>query len=66
MEKNKEPFGIHSHKCLLLPCVGICSIDEESGYCIGCSRTEDEVYKWEDLNTDEQWKKKLIKELKHR
>jgi predicted Fe-S protein YdhL (DUF1289 family) len=38
----------------------------ESGYCLGCSRTEDEVYKWEDENTSDEWKEKLLEELKTR
>lgn len=25
------------------PCVGICEIDE-SGYCVGCGRSADEIY----------------------
>ena len=28
------------------PCVGICKIDERSGYCLGCARTRDEIASW--------------------
>jgi len=49
-----------------LPCIGVCSIDEESGYCLGCSRTEEEVYKWENPDTTDEWKKELLEELKNR
>ena len=35
-------------------------------YCLGCSRTEDEVYKWESENASDEWKEKLLEELKTR
>ena len=66
MTKNKEPFSISSHQSLLYPCIGACTIDDNSGYCFGCSRTEEEVYKWEDANTTQEWKDKLLEELKRR
>ena len=66
MTKNKEPFSINSHQSLLHPCIGTCTIDDNSGYCFGCSRTEEEVYKWEDANTTQEWKDKLLEELKRR
>ena len=28
------------------PCVGICRLDEETGYCVGCGRTSDEIATW--------------------
>jgi len=59
-------FNISSHDTYLFPCIGICSIDKESGYCMGCSRTEEEVYKWENKNTSDKWKQKLLEELKTR
>jgi predicted Fe-S protein YdhL (DUF1289 family) len=49
-----------------LPCIGVCSIDKESGYCLGCSRTEQEVYQWEAEATTDGWKKELLEELKTR
>ena len=59
-------FSISSHQIYRFPCIGVCSIDDNSGYCIGCSRTEEEVYKWEDPNTTDEWKKKNEEELKNR
>ncbi|RTL34963.1 MAG: DUF1289 domain-containing protein [Rhodocyclaceae bacterium] len=35
------------------PCVGICQIDE-SGYCIGCGRSADEIFGETDSSTDGQ------------
>ena len=65
-KKKIMVFSISSHEIYRLPCIGVCSIDEESGYCLGCSRTEEEVYKWEDPNTTDEWKKKNEEELKNR
>lgn len=35
------------------PCNGICIMDEDTGLCVGCLRTSDEIAKWEDYS-DEQ------------
>lgn len=32
------------------PCVGICKLDEATGYCLGCARTGDEIGRWSGLN----------------
>ena len=37
------------------PCVGVCAMDEETGFCQGCYRTLDEIQQWWDLdNTQKQ------------
>lgn len=28
------------------PCIKVCSIDEETGFCLGCARTLQEVARW--------------------
>ena len=28
------------------PCIGICQLDPDSGLCVGCFRTRDEVAVW--------------------
>ncbi len=28
------------------PCIGICQMDDASGYCIGCGRTIEEISGW--------------------
>ena len=48
------------------PCMKICIFDQDSGYCLGCSRTEDEVIKWKDPATSNEWKKDNLIELKQR
>ena len=35
-----EPMGINS------PCINVCVINPETGFCQGCYRTVDEISKW--------------------
>ncbi|MBK6637225.1 MAG: DUF1289 domain-containing protein [Rhodocyclaceae bacterium] len=35
------------------PCIGICQMDDASGYCIGCGRTIEEISGWSGA-TDQQ------------
>ena len=42
------------------PCVAVCKIDYESGYCIGCNRTIEEITNWSTMN-DSNKKKILIR-----
>ena len=32
------------------PCIGVCSIDESTGFCLGCYRTVDEIKGWWDMD----------------
>lgn len=36
------------------PCVLICSIDLNTGYCFGCGRTREEIAGWMDYTHDER------------
>ena len=37
------------------PCIGVCAMDEATGFCQGCYRTLDEIQQWWDLgNTQKQ------------
>lgn len=36
------------------PCIGVCSMDDTTGYCHGCYRTIDEIKAWWDLSQDDQ------------
>lgn len=36
------------------PCVGICVLHRESGYCIGCHRTGDEIARWSRMSREER------------
>jgi predicted Fe-S protein YdhL (DUF1289 family) len=31
------------------PCIGVCSMDDSTGFCLGCYRTLDEIQQWWDL-----------------
>jgi len=46
------------------PCIGVCSIDETSGYCQGCYRTIDEIKGWWGMSSPEQ--EKLVADLEER
>ncbi len=32
------------------PCIGVCSVDDSTGFCLGCYRTMDEIQQWWDLD----------------
>lgn len=32
------------------PCIGVCAMDEATGFCQGCYRTIDEIKLWWDLD----------------
>tara|TARA_X000000368_G_C23057758_1_gene724813 strand:+ start:3293 stop:3460 length:168 start_codon:yes stop_codon:yes gene_type:complete len=48
------------------PCISVCSIDEDSGFCVACNRTSEEIEKWGLQSTTDEWKIKNLKELKDR
>jgi predicted Fe-S protein YdhL (DUF1289 family) len=35
-------------------CVGVCRIDESSGYCVGCARTREEIASWRTASAEAQ------------
>lgn len=34
------------------PCIGICRFDDQSGYCLGCARTRDELGEWPEASDE--------------
>jgi predicted Fe-S protein YdhL (DUF1289 family) len=36
------------------PCVNVCLLDSESGLCVGCGRTIDEIAGWAQMSDDER------------
>ena len=46
------------------PCVGICTMDDTTGLCLGCYRSLDEIKGWWDMNPQDQ--KKLLATLEER
>lgn len=44
-----------SEKEIESPCIGVCTIDESTGFCQGCFRTLEEIQGWWDMdNTSKQ------------
>jgi len=43
------------------PCIGVCRLDEETGYCLGCGRTGSEVAEW--ASADDQRKALIWRSL---
>ena len=37
------------------PCVQICTQDPDSGLCIGCSRTPEEIMEWPTMSDEQRW-----------
>ena len=46
------------------PCVNICQINPETGYCIGCMRTIDEIADWLEMTNEE--KRQVLNQLEER
>lgn len=46
------------------PCIGVCSIDESTGFCHGCYRTVEEIKAWWNMSPTDQ--KQLLEELEQR
>ena len=40
------PMTAPFHLAIETPCVKICVVDPETGYCIGCGRTREEIAGW--------------------
>lgn len=36
------------------PCIGVCTMDEDTGFCLGCYRTADEIKNWWDKTNPEK------------
>jgi len=46
------------------PCIGTCTLDPRSGYCLGCRRTIEEIAQWPRL--DAAAKRRIIATLAER
>ncbi|MCX7188767.1 MAG: hypothetical protein RLZZ541_1220 [Pseudomonadota bacterium] len=46
------------------PCIGVCTVDDSTGMCLGCYRTIDEIKGWWDMNPKDQ--KNLLIALEER
>ena len=45
------------------PCISICRTDPKTGYCYGCTRTNEEKIIWKSENTKVTWKKENLNSL---
>ena len=46
---------------VLSPCIGICTLDPKSGYCLGCRRSVDEIARW--MTLDNPARQQIIDQL---
>ncbi len=42
--------GMTKQGMIASPCIGICELDDASGFCMGCARTMDEIVSWPDAD----------------
>ena len=42
------------------PCISICKSDPGTGFCYGCSRTDEEKKIWKNPDTTNEWKKENL------
>ena len=50
-------------KKIISPCISICKTDPRTGYCYGCTRTNEEKIIWKDINTKSNWKRENLNML---
>ena len=48
---------------IVSPCISICKTDPLTGYCYGCSRTEEEKNLWKAEKTTNKWKSKNLEDI---
>ncbi len=53
-------------KKIISPCISICKTEPLTGYCYGCSRTNEEKKIWKDERTTDYWKIKNLTKIKKR
>jgi len=48
---DADPFETVAVEVIESPCVLVCSIDTDTGWCLGCGRTRDEIRRWTTIDT---------------
>jgi predicted Fe-S protein YdhL (DUF1289 family) len=48
-------------RSVMSPCIGICTIDPKSRFCLGCKRTIEEIGRW--VMLDDSQRKAIIEQL---
>ncbi len=41
---------------IISPCISVCKMDKDTGFCEGCARTSQEKILWKEKNTTNEWK----------
>ena len=41
-------------KKLVSPCAGVCILNTQTKFCLGCYRTINEIARWQDMSADDQ------------
>lgn len=49
---------------IVSPCIGVCAMNDSTGFCMGCYRTVDEIREW--WNMTDQEREKVIGSLDQR
>jgi predicted Fe-S protein YdhL (DUF1289 family) len=47
-----DPFESVAAVAIESPCTLVCSIDTDTGWCLGCGRTRDEIGRWTSIDPD--------------
>ena len=51
---------------IISPCISVCLMDEDTGFCEGCARSSKEKILWKDKNTTDEWKTTNLIEIQKR
>lgn len=51
---DNEPMNAMTLPAIETPCIKICVVDPETGFCIGCGRTRDEIGGWLGMSSAER------------
>ena len=51
---------------IISPCISICKIDPQTGYCYGCGRNNEEKKLWKLEDTTDQWKNDNLTNIQRR
>lgn len=48
------------------PCVLVCNIDSQTGLCLGCARTLDEIARWSSMSVEQKRQVLALLPARHR
>ena len=62
--KSSIPMNQRVPPVIQSPCIKLCVLEPDSGYCIGCGRTGNEIASWMSLSPQER--EAVVSQLDHR